>query len=259
MLDQFEAFLFDRSHAREISAPPIPVVLPAADDADMEGEYLGNAEGQSFMIDYVDSGGRASRRRITVYGLALGNSGIPMLTAKCHERRATRTFRVDRIRCCIDFGGEVHEDVASFLQDNFGMSATLAARRQDPALAGWQSVLDLVRDDAVILAAMSRSDGHVHVAEVDVAVRHLVAIVERRDDILSDADIARLSSHFARLHPTDDAIRRAVSRITAHGADHVQRLLRAVVALLDADGLRHSAEMRFLDTLCIEVTGVGIG
>lgn len=246
--------------SRPLPAPPRPVRLADADDAEeVAVRALGVAEGQSFMIEYVDSAGRPSTRRITVFGIVVGRGGIPLLNARCHERNALRQFRVDRIRCCIDYSGEVHDDVAAFLVDSFGMDADIAHRRAgEDADARWRDIIDLVRDDAVVLAAMSQSDGLMHRSEVLTIVRHLVALVERHGVLTDESDAERITTHVGRLRPTGAAIARALDGLGRQDASHVQRVLRAALAVLDADGRRHPAEIALLDGISRELTGVGV-
>lgn len=259
-INDFVAAMAAVVSSRPLPAPPRPVILVDDDDAeDQVVRSLGTAEGQSFMIEYVDSAGRPSTRRITVFGIEVGRGGVPLLNARCHERNAQRQFRVDRIRCCIDYSGEVHDDVAAFLVDSFGMDASLAQRRADAdADARWRDMLDLVRDDAVVLAAMSQSDGLMHRSEVAAIVRHLVAIVERSGVLTDEADAERFVAHVGRLRPTRAAIARALDGVARQDAGHVERLLRAAVSVLDADGRRHPAEMTLLDGISRELTGVGL-
>lgn len=241
------------------SAPRAVLVADVDDDLEADAEYLGDAEGQSFMIEYVDSGGRPSTRRISVYGLSLGRAGIPLLTAKCHERRATRQFRVDRIKCCIDYGGEVFDDVPAFLSGNFGMSVVAASRKTDGTeSARWSDILDRVRDDATILAAMAKADGEVHRLEVDAAVRHLAHISEMSGFMLSEADVIRLAQYFDRLRPSPDRVAKALGHLVDQEPSVIRRLLINAVAVLNADGLRHPAELLLLNELALELTGVSL-
>jgi hypothetical protein len=154
--------------ARPLQQPIKPIVIPPQDDEiDSDADPLGSAEGQSFMIEYVDSKGQSSRRRITVYDIVGGRAGIPCLRARCHERNATRQFRVDRIRCCIDFDGEVHDDVAKFMAETFGMPILVAQSRATAETEDrWSSIVAFLRSDAVLLAALSRVDGAVKSSEV---------------------------------------------------------------------------------------------
>lgn len=259
-IDRLAVHLEGMVTARSLPAAPREIVMPPDDDPpDAQIEHLGDAEGQSFMIEYIDAGGHVSSRRISVYGIARGRAGVPLLTAKCHERNATRQFRVDRIRCCIDYSGEVHDDVATFLADNFGMARELAVRKAAlDANARWRDIVDLVRDDAILLAAMSQSDGSIHAGEIDEATRYLAEIVERTGIMLTEWECNGLAAHIRRLRPNRAAIERALEQIARHDASRVQKLLRAAVAVLDADGRRHPAELELLDAICIELTGVGI-
>src|SRR5438309_25609 len=56
-----------------------------------------HAEGQSFVLYYKDADGNLSIRSVSVWGIRHTDSGVPVLVAKCHLRKATRYFRVDRI------------------------------------------------------------------------------------------------------------------------------------------------------------------
>ena len=244
-----------------VDARPVPPLaggakLPASDFDEPSGDTLGEAEGQSFAIEYVDSRGQSSRRRITVWAINAGKDGIPCLVAKCHERNATRTFRIDRIKCCIDFTGEVFDDVPAFLSDTFGMSEVRAASREEPETARWRNILNIVRADAVLLAAMSRSDGSVRPVETDAAVDHLSYIIEHEGEFLSGKDVGRIWHHVHSLRPGLQAIDRALGDLSSRSPDRIKRLIMAAVAVMDADGQRHQAEARMLNELARELLGI---
>lgn len=185
-----------------------------------------------------------------------GKDGIPCLVAKCHERNATRTFRIDRIKCCIDFTGEVFDDVPAFLSDTFGMSEVRAASREEPETARWRNILNIVRADAVLLAAMSRSDGSVRPVETDAAVDHLSYIIEHEGEFLSGKDVGRIWHHVHSLRPGLQAIDRALGDLSSRSPDRIKRLIMAAVAVMDADGQRHQAEARMLNELARELLGI---
>jgi len=245
--------------AKPIWTPSRPVDLPSADDEqERDAAGLGAAEGQSFMIEYKDSKGQASRRRITVWHISESSrDGIPFLYARCHERQAMRTFRIDRIVNCIDYDGVVHSDVPRFLTDALGMSIGLASAAEDTAERRWQLILARVKVDATLLAAMSRCDGHVAPSEVAAILRHLAYIVESDGEyILSEDDVARLDRHVARLRPTVEAIRRALKSAGAFHPDRLKRMLIAAAKVMDADEIRHPTEMRLLNVVALELLGV---
>ncbi len=241
--------------SRPADPPPQAVHLPPRDGDDAGGDHIGDAEGQSFMIDYTDAAGKPSRRRITVWHIEQGSGGIPCLYARCHERAAMRNFRVDRIACCIDYDGVVHDDVPAFLSETFGMSLGLASARP-AAVDSWQPIKNAIWADAVLLAAISRVDAKRHDSETDVATRHLVALAERAGQMLTESDITAVWRYVARLRPTYPAIARAIVQISERGPDHIKRALLACVQVMDADGRRHRAEAVLVNQLARELLGI---
>jgi hypothetical protein len=260
-LNGIGASLSEWVDAKAIWKPSKPVVLPPVDDEpERDTAGLGAAEGQSFMIEYRDSTGRPSRRRITVWHLSESSrDGVPFLYARCHERQAMRTFRIDRIECCIDYDGVIHDNVPKFLSDTFGMSIGLAAAKEDAAERRWQLILSAIKADATLLAAMSRCDGHVSRSEVEAILRYLAGLIEASGEIiLSDADIDRLDRHIARLRPTSDSIRRALEIAGDFAPHRVQKMLVAAATVMDADLVRHPAESRLLNAVSQELLGVDV-
>lgn len=250
--------------ARRVEARPIPTahrpaVIPDVDDPDHDGDILGYAEGQTFMIEYVDSKGQPSARRITVFDIISGAAGVPFLRARCHERKATRQFRIDRITCCIDYSGEIYDDVPAFLSENFGIAASLASARADDQISEeWDSVISTIRADATLLSAMAKADGEFSESELLIIVDHLAGRVEKRVKFLSPREIKALSAYVRRLRPSVEAISRAVNSITDEGPRRIEQVLRAKVDVMDADGHRHEEEIIFLNRIANEFIGVSI-
>ena len=248
-------------------APPavLPIEVPPDDDAEStaDGEAMGfgAAEGQYLMIEYVDSRGQPSRRRITVWSITPGSGGIPCLRAQCHERRATRTFRIDRIQSVIDLDGEIHDDVAVYLGERLGLRidlARLAAEPTDGLTARWRSVLDVCRPFAIVLAALSLADGRKHPEELEVAVRFCALVCERRGYDLTDIEVQALLRYMKGLRPSTETAYRAIDRLLGCEPGEIVGLVRAGRAVIEADGLLHDAEVEMLDDIMREMTGVGL-
>ena len=244
--------------AKPVWSPVIPVDLPAADDdPEPDGLLLGDAEGQTFMIEYRDSKGLSSRRRITVWHLTQNErTGIPSLYAKCHERNAMRQFRIDRIQCCIDFDGEIHDDVPRYISESFGMATGIASRRLPSAQERWENIINAVRADAALLAAMARCDGHAVPAEVEAILVYLATIVEENGDMLTDDEIRKLDHFLARLRPTPKSIARALATASGFPPQRLRKLLIAAAKVMDADERRHPAEARLINILSQELLGI---
>lgn len=242
--------------SKPIQSVGVNVILPDEDDAiSAKLEMLGYADGQSFAIEYLDSARRLSLRRITVWGVVAGAQGVPSLIAFCHERKAQRQFRVDRIQSCVDYDGEVFSDVPTFLAENFGMEIGLAGKKGHESDLRWRGILDTIRHDAVLLAALSRSDGKTVAVEVDIASNYLSQLAERQGVMLDDADILAIYRYANRLRPAEDAITRALHYVRELGPRHVQKLLLTAVALMDADGNRHPHEIELVNIISSELIG----
>lgn len=249
----------DYVNERPVPAAPIPVELPEIDDPISASlDHLGYAEGQSFAIQYVDSSKRASTRRITVWGLVAGVAGVPSLIAFCHERNAKRQFRVDRIQCFIDYDGEIFDNVPVFLADNFGMALSLAGRSAPEQDSRWSMILKTVKHDAVLLSALSRSDGKTTADEVEIATDFLSRLAEANGIMLDEAEILAIYRYANRLRPTEDAVARALEHVSRIGQRHIQKLLMTASAVIDADGKRHPSEVALINEIAIHLTGVRI-
>lgn len=211
------------------------------------------------MIEYVDSKGQESTRRITVFDIVSGDSGVPSLMARCHEKKKERQFRIDRIRSCVDFDGEVHDDVPQFLIDTFGMSFFNAhAKVTQKNAERWQAILDLLRSETVLLAALCRVDNLVKPVEIDVLIEYLATLVENQDIFLSPAEVASMERYAKRLRPTEDAIMRSLDAVSAKGARHVEQLLIAAKRVIEADEILHQEEVELINVMAHELAGVKV-
>ena len=248
--------LTDRVAARPLPEAPVQAVIAPVDEDEGEGVSLGYAEGQSFLIEYRDAKGVVSRRRITVWGLTELPSGVPGLYARCHERKAMRTFRADRILCCIDYDGEVFDDVPAFLNENFGMALDRAAAKADIDDDGWAAMRAAIRNDAVLLNAMAHSDGVFRNSEVAEAVQHLAMVCERRDMFTDAGALRRIERYFRRLRPTGEALKRALASLPARSASDVRWTVMAAAKVMDADGRRAPEETALLNLIAQESLGI---
>lgn len=242
----------DLVQGRVPDKPPLAAIVPERDDDSSLGEFLGDAEGQSFMIEYVDSGGNHSRRRISVWGLRKNDNGIPLLVARCHERNATRTFRVDRIRCCIDYDGEVHDDVPRYISDTFGMAIVIAGKKGKSSSSKWPEIRERIKSDAIILAAISRADYAVHINETHAATDYLARKLERQGERLTDDEVELIKRYVAKLRPDEETIARALDKVRDRGPNEIKDTLIAACHVMDADGRRHPKEREFLNALAQE-------
>lgn len=257
-LDRFADLAARRAQQRPVPEPPVPINIPD-DDADEEIglEEVGVAEGQYFIIEYRDGRGRVSTRRVTVWGIVEGAGGIPKLQCRCHERKATRTFRVDRIRACIDLDGEIFDDVPAFLAETFGMDPRFATRKID-AGAVWPDIRACIKPYATLLSALSQCDGEMLPDEVAAAVDHCCAVADDAGHSVDREARERMSAYIRRQRPTHESVRDACRHLAEEPPRSIHAFLLAAVRVMDSDGHRHDEERRLLNDLSVELTGVEV-
>ncbi|WP_158272091.1 tellurite resistance TerB family protein [Marinicauda salina] len=258
----------------DVAAPAnLQVEVKAPDEAEMVPEHanepepsFGFAEGQCFGIEYVASDGEESRRRITVWDIKLGKNGIPCLLARCHERNATRQFRIDRIQSIIDLDGEIFEPPTEFLIEIFGMDPVFAraaetgsvdmpefreqARIQAERAERWQQIRDIVVPEMKILAALSLSDGYMQADERGEIVAHLLSLIAHLEPSLEEED--RLVELVKRQRPSPGAVDRAIEQVGKYPRERLDALWATCVRVIEADGQILEEELEFLRTLGVQ-------
>lgn len=275
---EFAAFLIAEMEGKPPPAPVVAVIIPAEDPDESEivtipepgdnyeqSEGFGPAEGHYFMIEYQDSKGATSRRRITVHTIKEGSDGSPVLAGICHERKAYRMFRADRILSCIDLDGVIYDDVPLFLHETFGLPmATLTprpkvaktARADAPAERHWMPLRNVAKPHATLLVALSQSDGALSEAEMAIAERHCLAVVDDAGFDLSPDEHRRMLDYIRRLRPSAPTIRESCELLFASDTETIRRFLETALELVDSDGQRHPAEVKLLDRIARDLTGV---
>lgn len=150
-------------------APKKPAKRDRPDRIDLEPVYT--------VIDYRDARDVETRRRITMLSLYPGPNA-PLLTATCHERKAYRSFRCDRIQWFLEPDGEAIRP-GDFFRDTMGIDlaeiplTTAAAARKprvatSPELDTARKIREMLRPTLSILISAARADDDLHAEELDV-------------------------------------------------------------------------------------------
>ena len=238
-LDAYLSELHGGQSAADRARPRRKPHVQAADRIDLEPIYT--------MIDYVDSTGQRSRRRITLLSLKRGPNA-PLLTAICHERRATRTFRCDRIGGFID-GDSVVEDAKAFFRET--MLVDLDTLAPDEALATARLVRDQLRPGLSVLVALARSDDEFHAEELD----RILQYTERELPHIEGGDAVGLDELDAmiplveNMRPTREALPGYLARIEEFSAPRRANFSRSVFEVVVADRRFAMEEEDFLRDL----------
>ncbi|WP_372094392.1 TerB family tellurite resistance protein [Tistrella mobilis] len=246
---------------RPVPPAPRPVSLPPEDDDEIfvSRSLRGrNAHGQTFMIEYLNAKGEDSRRRITVLKIETMTTGALALYATCHERRAFRAFRIDRITCCIDLDGEVHDDVGRFLSVTLGIPVRLSAQREPSEEARWRRLLNAARAEGIVLAALARIDGEVHDAEVDVLTATIMPILDSTGLDPTAEEIETIGRGLSRLRPSENTLYDALDTLRARGPAAVRRVMLGAVQLIQADGRLRPEEVALVNEVSMELLGASV-
>lgn len=243
--------------------PSLPSRILDIDEPHPDGEPLPqspDAEGQTFVIAYVNGQGAESRRRILVRALKRTSDDRILLVARCTETRKEMHFRADRIKHCVDINGEVHDQPAAFLADVFNLdpveAGLLAAEGFTPPvhLPPADTVYSLLRrqlgHDLTLMAAMAESDGQISMIEADA----ILNFVRRRSDLfgidLDETRVRKLLGFVRRVRPTADQIRVSLDEIGERSPQAQLDILTACRDLMLADGEIHASEAWLLDQIC---------
>lgn len=241
------------------------IALPADDPHDEVAAHAGEndpAEGQSFAIDYVDHAGNLSHRRISVWAVQRNVEGVPILVARCHERQATRAFRVDRIQAVTDFDGTRREPLSRFFFETFGFTwpkDAIIVPGAEPADARWDRIRTLAcRSGVVLLVALALADGDLGAAEMEEIQFFCERACTAAGLDLSGGERERLAAYLGRLRPTEESIETALDTLMASARPAIASLLKAGLRVIGADGVLKEDEALLLDSFCRTLTGQGL-
>ena len=239
-------FLASRAqrHAAEAERHPpafqdfIPSFGDEHDEAPPDIEGLDPARetifGSTFAIEYTDSKGRFSRRRVT----ALRFDGH-YLTARCHERNALRLFKCSNISCVIDRQGVVYETADFFRQISFPV-----VEGPDPA--------KMFAPGVQVLTAIAHSDGWVAPEESEKIVAYCAHVCDRMGIDIDQALADKIAFFVRNAYPSSIAVSKAIQQLKAMPGRDRNLILRYAVEVMDADGVQHPAEFKLVAAIHAE-------
>jgi len=275
-MPDLSSLLAEKIAERLIPAGP-QGIAPMISDADPDAreimdnpadEIVKEADGQTFTIQYKNDDGAITRRRISVQAVKRGGDGVLRLACKDHERNAPRTYRIDRILFAVDLDGEHHEPPGEFLADLLGLElddvrdAGKAAdvawlAEQQRLLKLWNKSRDLVRPHAIILNALSQSDGVMQQIEIDVAVAYMGIVAPQLTS--GEIDPIRVRRYIRSLRPDEKMLRKALAKLRASCTkDELTDLVISGKRLIEADGQLDAAEVDMLKQVSEELLGASI-
>lgn len=236
-------------NARPNISPPNPLDADediALDILEDEGEI--ELEPTYSIIDYKNAKGIESRRRITARKLTQGRDS-PILKAVCHERKALRSFRCDRISCFISDDGEVIDPVAYFQEEHF-IRIDVQKMQVADGKTGLLALREKLRPALAILVATSKCDRDFHPEEIDVICHYV------EDELcdpavytgtLTPEDLDSFTDLIKKMRPQKKTLVRALSEVKTFEPHRLNRLADAIRKVMLADGRIASEEVELLE------------
>lgn len=224
-------------------------VLPVV-DADEGGGAVADISGperRAFIITYRDASGGRSERRIICHGVYEAE-GLTYVRARCLERQASRTFRVDRISAV--YCGVTGEDLGRSSVIFAATELRAATPKPDDMTAGLQRA-------TAVLMTLARSDGRLHPKEADVVWRFVDTAAPLG---FSRADRSSIQERALRLAPMPSAFLDDLLAILRWTPLLVEPLLHSSVELAEADGRVAPEEIEILKAMVglFQANGVNV-
>jgi len=234
---------------KKLSAPPVirhfsPRVSTEENEKITE-PTPGHEGGLTFAIEYRAADGNFSRRRITVI-----KANDNYISAWCHERKAFRTFRTDRIVCIIDMDGVIHEPPDDFLAD-------VCTVQPGAELSPYEKLREAIRPHLCLLSAIARADGRFTKDEAAVVldfIRSCSTTVEDGIETVSASDMTKLVNFARRQRPLPQMIEPLIHDVMKGPAATRNLFLGACIPLVEADGKVTDEEVSLLQIINDEMS-----
>jgi len=274
--DDFEE-LETSDHDTDAAFPEKP--KPRRQPKNSDKEILdGDLWGTTFAIEYRDSKGSESLRRIAMRHLVRKSDGRLILSANCYERNALRHFRFDRIISIVDCDGVVHDPIR-FFEDELQSNVTeymkpnaespeqfadqnakaLKRKKNQTPPSGATNLSEkpgvaqrrVCRDGLRILAAIGRCDGDFHKSEISAIVDYVIEEADHEGFSSSTQDRKALTGYVMRLRPDTQILDKCIVKISGQPKDKMLRFLKAAECVIQADGQEHPAEIELLQHISV--------
>lgn len=267
--DQLPERLARVGRAARIETPAHSRAQIPRDDADEReagaGEVALDKGGQLVVIQYRDTYGQFSERRITIRSIDSRPDGRTYLRSWCHERRDWRSFRVDRIVTMADARtGEIFTDPCVFLAAELGVDVPNQAEPTiaTPAHSGppapshqpnleppreasdrtkARRAIEPIMDDLRVLTFLARIDGKFRAAEKAIIADYVMTRIE-----LPAVDRAWLEGFVGRIASDTDAYLASVKALDWSSRPLVEGMHAALTKVADSDGVRHAGESEII-------------
>ncbi len=202
------------------------------------------------VIDYRDANGRETRRRITMRSVAPGPNA-PILQAVCHERRAIRHFRCDRIRWIYDIDGVV-EDTETFFRETLMIDLAHSQKQVAKTANKVAEFREYLRPALSILILAAKSDGDFHPEEMDVICQYIEAEAASEAAASFDiglCDLDAMQRVVRSMRPHRSSLEKHIQGVLQFDEQRYERFKKYLTRLVAADRKLAPEEEEFLAEL----------
>jgi predicted DNA-binding transcriptional regulator YafY len=218
--------------------------------------------GVSFAIEYKDAHEEITTRRISIRRICASDDGRVYIQSLCHERKAFRSFRFDRIRSVIDMDGvvwppkdffskELHVDLSAW--KNWS-AETPSPRRK--SLGTGLAHRQIANDEVRVLTALARVDGFMDEKEVDAIITFVMAKADHAGIQENEKSRDALRASLRRQRPNIAAVEESLSRIEKEPVEEQRLFVKTAIRVMDADGVQDTQEFNMLMQILDHLTSV---
>lgn len=207
--------------------------LPPEDSFDEIAPHHGKkiVGGESVVLHYRDARGKVSVRRITINGVEEN-----YIKCYCHERKAPRNFKIDRIISVADFDGEIF--------DNF---EEMFSVQDNPKK--FKIIWDKISPEIILLRAIARADGRICKEETEVIIDYAISRFKDSRHLVSKKDIKLIKYKIKGMYPKELEIEYATPLMDQPTDGELINFFDCCEAVIKADGKILDSETNLYDQI----------
>lgn len=138
----------------------------------------------------------------------------------------------------------------TFIREQHDAPVSEPPRLPDPVVPeATHRVREICAHHAIPLVLLSRVDGDSALSEQKAIVSHCMGVMKRTGGPAGAEEQSALAEYIAGLRPTLIQLDPALKQVEHEGKDSAFRLIAAAIQVLEADGKRDPAEVKFLNAL----------
>lgn len=222
-------------------------------DRNLPGAFTTLLEPVPLTLEYRSADGEVTERRVTALQLRGTAEGPFHLIARCHTRKAQRTFRADRILSLSGISDlppdaapiDLLQGLAEFAVETEWHERQGADRppqaKQSMAATPFDTIRKRFRAELRLLAFLAKSDADLHPAELDAINAYCEHLAGTAHLSWTKPDCAALIKYCRNLQFSRKVEAACLKNVQRSEPDRAALFHRAAIAVMEADG-RHAPE-----------------